>query len=83
MFLLNKTKGNTIFYTHLFIKKFMYGHFTFFFNYYFKGTGQTKKMVEKKSRKEPQKKVIKTKKPKRHECAQISNREETKNVSKE
>ena len=39
MFLLNKTKGNTIFYTHLFIKKIMYGHFTFFFNYYFKGTG--------------------------------------------
>ena len=31
MFLLNKTKGNTIFYTHLFIKKIMYGHFTFFF----------------------------------------------------
>ena len=50
-----------------------------------KAQAKPKKWWKKKSRKEPQKKVIKTKtkKPKRHECAQISNREETKNVSKE
>ena len=129
MFLLNKTKGNTIFYTHLFIKKIMFGHFTFFFNYYFKGTGQIQKLMGKrkkeKKKKELQKKVIKTKErkrknemkkkaqnnmnicrlvtekekkgrnelwkkvikkkkkwdktnPKQHQCAQISNREETK-----
>ena len=47
MFLLNKTKGNTIFYTHLFILKIMYGHFTFL-NYYFKGTSQIIKLVKKK-----------------------------------
>ena len=58
MFLLNKTKGNTIFYTHLFIKKIMYGHFTFFFNYYFKGTGQIQKLMEKRKKEKKNKGTI-------------------------
>ena len=44
----------------------MYEHFTFiFYYYYFKGTGQIQKLVEKKERNELQKKVIETKERKR------------------
>ena len=51
MFLLNKTKGNTIFYTHLFIKKFMYGHFTFFLIIISKAQARSKNWWEKKKKK--------------------------------